>query len=175
MESICISICWYWCGSPFFFIIQNLLVFAYVYMCGSAKSLKETGEGQRLAPIPPGPPWIQNYPLGHSFDHFDPSPSLPIHHHHHLSIYIHFRPFTSIFIHHHPPSSNTIHFRPFTNLKNWVPVTDRFGFLWRIVWVPEADRSVPPSLLLQPPLDSTCRKSTFLLMVLKVPLSWKDN
>ena len=116
MESICISICWYWYGSPFFFIIQNLLVFAYVYMCGSAKSLKETGEGQRLAPIPPGPPWIQNYPLGHSFDHFDPSPSLPIHHHHHLSIYIHFRPFTSIFIHHHPPSSITIHFHPFSSI-----------------------------------------------------------
>ena len=121
---------WYICGVhlyfnllilvrlTFFFIIQNLLVFAYVYMCGSAKSLKETGEGQRLAPIPPGPPWIQNYPLGHSFDHFDPSPSLPIHHHHHLSIYIHFHPFTSIFKHIHPSSPSIIYYHTY---YGWLP------------------------------------------------------
>ena len=107
--------------------------------------------------------FIHDHPPSSVTIHFHPPPSIFIHHHpflfitvinHHSSIFIHFYPHTSITVHFHPsfnvihccsysPTENNIHNVKNIHINILVPVTDRFEFLWRLVWVPVTDRSVP--------------------------------
>ena len=61
---------------------------------------------------------VHHHPFSFVTTHFDPSPSLPLHHRHHSSIYIHFHPFTSIFKHIHPSPPSIIYYHTY---YGWLP------------------------------------------------------